>query len=95
MIIAAIMVYSCRFLINRGWNKCGSEFLRKFNKIINSGVKINRGSEFLGKFNKQGVGINRGVGNSKKVEHKGMSKPGITTLGQAGQVQCDNGPKTF
>ena len=30
-----------------------------------------------------------------KVEHKSSSKLGITALGQAGQVQCVNVPKTF
>ena len=62
------------------------------------------GSEFLGKLNKRGeVKINgAGVGNSRKrrskrfnVKHKVPSKLGITALGQAGEVQCDNGPKIF
>ena len=34
-------------------------------------------------------------GKRFKVEHKGSSKLGITALGQAGQVQCDNGQKNI
>ena len=45
------------------------------------GVKIS------GKFEKWG--------GQNKIEHKGLSKLGITVLGQAGQVECDNGPKNI
>ena len=34
-------------------------------------------------------------GKRLKVEHKGSSKQGTATLDQAGQVQCDNGPKNI
>ena len=55
------------------------------------GDAISKGSEILGKV------IRRGEEKGKrfKVEHKGSSKLGITALGQAGQMQCDNGPKNI
>ena len=67
--------------------------------IVNGGG--GEGSEFLGKFNKRGIKINE-VGNYKKrrgkrfdVAHKGSSKLGITALGQARQMQYNNGPKNI
>ena len=59
--------------------------------LINGGFKINEAGG-----GGEGVGISRKRrGKLFKVEHKGSSKLGITVLGQAGQVQCDNGPKNI
>ena len=77
---AAYPEYTCQN------NKPLDNYIMWVQIIINGNVKINGGLEFLGR---------KGWGKHFKVQHKGSSKLRITTIGQAVQVQCDNGPKNI